>query len=274
MAESVDETDYQNRFSGLGRLFGDAALPVFQSAHVAVIGIGGVGSWTAEALARTGIGEITLVDLDDVCITNVNRQLHAIDGQIGKTKVAAMAERMERIFPGCRIHVREEFFTPATAEDILSGGFDCVVDAIDNVAHKCELIAACRDRKIPVVVVGGAGGKTDPACVSTADLAFATNDRLLKQVRKKLRREFDFPPEIREVPFGARAVFSTENARYPWADGSVSETPEPGSDLALNCESGFGTAAFVTGTFGFAAAAEAVKLLIEEKSNGQGLVVE
>ncbi len=253
---------YLNRFSGLGRLYGNAALEKFEGAHIAVIGLGGVGSWTAEALARTGIGKLTLIDLDDICITNVNRQLPALDGEIGKTKVAAIAERLRKINPEIEIIVREEFFLPSNADDILSAGFDCVVDGIDNVDHKCELIVRCRDKEIPLIVSGGAGGKTNPANVSTADINFATNDRLLKQVRKKLRREFGFPAEHVREAWGFPSVFSTQNAIYPWENGTVCETPEPGSDLAMNCESGFGSATFVTGTFGFAAAAEALKQLL------------
>ena len=192
----------------------------------------------------SGVGEISLIDLDDVCITNVNRQLHAIDGQIGRAKVSAMEQRIARIDPDCRIHAIAEFFTKDTAESLLEPRFDCVIDAIDSVAYKCVLIDACTKRGIPIVIAGGAGGKRDPACVSTDDLFFATNDRLLKQVRKKLRTEYGFPPEPRKEPFGIRAVFSTENAMYPWSDGSMCDTPEPGSSLVLDCESGFGTASF------------------------------
>jgi len=251
-----------NRFSGIGRLYGVAGLDRLRESHVAVVGIGGVGSWTAEALARTGVGEITLIDLDDICVTNVNRQLHAIDGQIGHGKVTAMADRIRSINPECRVHALAEFLTGSNAAELLSPGFDAVVDAIDNVSHKCVLIAACRERRIPVIVAGGAGGKSDPSKVDTDDLAFATNDRLLKQVRKKLRAEYGFPPEPRKEPFGIRSVFSAENAVYPWADGTVCDEPEPGSPLRLNCDSGFGTASFVTGTFGLTAAAEAVDAVL------------
>ncbi|MEM7010323.1 MAG: tRNA cyclic N6-threonylcarbamoyladenosine(37) synthase TcdA [Verrucomicrobiota bacterium] len=256
----MDENDYMDRFSGIGRLFGAEALEQLKAAHVCVVGIGGVGSWSAEALARSGVGRLTLIDLDDICVTNVNRQLHALDGEIGRTKVGVMAERIARIHPGCAVETREQFFTSETAEALLAPGFDFVLDAIDTVEHKALLIAECRKREIPVVTCGGAGGKRDATAIRAADLAQTTNDPLLKQVRKKLRREFGFPRD-EKAEFGVRAIFSAENPVFPWADGSVCETKEPGGDLRLNCDSGFGTATFVTGVFGFAAAGEVVRLL-------------
>ncbi|MEM1441938.1 MAG: tRNA threonylcarbamoyladenosine dehydratase [Verrucomicrobiota bacterium] len=259
-------SDYLDRFSGLARLYGTPALPILRAAHVAVIGVGGVGSWTAEALARSGIGEITLIDLDEVCITNVNRQLPALDGAVGRFKVASLAERMRLINPELKVHESLAFFTENTADRLLETSFDAIVDAIDAVEEKAFLIATCRDREIPLVVAGGAGGKSNPAGVSTDDLAYATNDRLLRLVRKKLRQNYDFPPEQTKAPFGVRAVYSTENARFPWSDGTVREDPEPGSHLRLNCATGFGTATPVTGTFGFTAAAEAIRLLLQSEA--------
>lgn len=262
LATDPAETAWLARFSGIGRLYGDDAMRRLRSAHVAVIGIGGVGSWTAESLARTGIGEITLIDLDDICVTNVNRQLHAIEGQIGQLKVAAMKERILSINRDCTVHAVAEFFTKSNATRLLDAGFDCVVDAIDSVDHKCVLIDECFRRKIPTVVTGGAGGKSDPSKVRTDDLFYATNDRLLKLVRKKLRTEYGFPPEPEKIPFGIVSVFCAENANYPWSNGTVCDEPEPGQPVRLNCESGIGTASFVTGTFGFTAAAEAVKTIL------------
>lgn len=250
---------YRDRFSGIARLYGESALPRLRASHFAVIGIGGVGSWTAEALARSGVGEITLIDLDEVCITNVNRQLPALDGNVGRFKVTTVAERLRLINPECSVHEQAAFFTERTGDDLLGDGYDGVIDAIDDIRQKAYLVATCRDRNQPLVVAGGAGGKRNPAAVSTDDLAFATNDRLLKLLRKKLRQFYDFPDEPSREPFGVRAVFSTENARYPWSDGSVREEPEPGSHLRLNCDTGFGTATPVTGTFGFTAAAEAIE---------------
>lgn len=255
---------YFDRFSGIARLYGHEELAKLRAAHIAVIGIGGVGSWTAEALARSGIGRITLIDLDEVCITNVNRQLPALDGNVGRFKIAAVAERLRLINPELVVEEKASFFTERNADELLAPGYDCIVDAIDDVPPKAFLIATCRDRKIPLVVAGGAGGKRNPAAVQTADLAFATNDRLLKLIRKKLRRFYDFPEEQSRAPFGIRAVYSSENARYPWEDGTIHDEPEPGSHLRLNCETGFGTATPVTGTFGFTTAAEAIEVVLEK----------
>ncbi len=270
--------DYLDRFSGIGRLYGRDAMSQLHAAHVAVVGIGGVGTWTAEALARSGVGELTLIDLDEICVTNINRQLHALDGQIGKPKVSALAERLRLINPAIVVHEEIAFFTEVTADRLLGPAHDCIVDAIDSVKQKAFLIATCKARGIPVVAVGGAGGKSNPAKLATDDLAFATNDRLLRLIRKELRRNYDFPPEILRDSWGIPAVYSTENARFPWTDGSVREEPEPGSELRLNCDSGFGTSAMVTGAFGLTAAAEAVRVLLQaptrqisgeaEKDNG------
>ena len=263
----MDDTEYMDRFGGIGRLFGAGALARIKKAHVAVIGIGGVGSWSAEALARSGVGRITIIDLDDICVTNVNRQLHAIDGQIGRSKVGAMAERIAAIHPGCEIETREQFFTAETAQQLLGSGFDFVIDAIDTMEHKALLIAECRDREIPIVTCGGAGGKRNATAIRAGDLAFATHDLLLRQLRRKLRREFGFSKDG-NASLGVRAVYSIENPVFPWADGQVCETKEPGGGdgLRLNCDSGFGTATFVTGGFGFAAAGEVVRMLGEETS--------
>lgn len=254
---------YLDRFSGLARLYGKYALPRLRGAHVAVLGLGGVGSWAVEALTRSGIGKITLIDLDDICITNSNRQLPALEGQIGRPKVVALAERMRLINPEIEIQERVKFFTQSNADELLCPSYDCVIDGIDQADLKAFLIVTCLERKIPLVVAGGAGGKQNPGAVSTDDLAFATNDRLLKLVRRDLRNHYGFPHEEAKEPFGIRSVFSTENAKYPWIDGSVRATPEPGSHLRLNCDTGLGSSTPVTGTFGFAAASEAIRLILD-----------
>tara|TARA_R110000850_G_scaffold49460_8_gene122024 strand:- start:433 stop:1242 length:810 start_codon:yes stop_codon:yes gene_type:complete len=251
-------SEYLDRFGGIARLYGAKALPRLLNAHIAIIGIGGIGSWTAEALARSGVGSITLIDLDEVCVTNVNRQLPAHNGNIGRFKVHAVAERLRLINPSIKVYEEVAFFTEKNSSQLLANNYDCVVDAIDDSLQKALLIATCRDKEIPLVVVGGAGGKQNPACVSTDDLAFATHDNLLRLVRRDLRSHYQFPHEEAKAPFGFRCVFSTENAKFPWSDGSVRSDPEPRSDLKLDCESGFGTSTPVTGTFGFAAASEAI----------------
>ncbi len=250
------------RFGGIERLYGKGALERLQSAHVAVIGLGGVGSWAVEALARSGVGTLTLIDLDDICVTNVNRQIHAHDGTIGQSKAQALADRTALIHPEATIHVHKTYLTAANATALLEPGIDHCVDAIDSIRDKCQLVCACRQQGIPLVVSGGGGGKRDPSKVATADLGKATNDPLLKRLRKKLRQEHGFSRDLRE-PFGVPAVFTTENPVFPWSDGRICDRPEPGSSLQLDCASGFGTAAAVTGTLGFTAAAVVIEALLQ-----------
>lgn len=261
---------YLDRFGGVGRLLGRAGLERLQAAHVCVIGVGGVGSWTVEGLARSGVGAVTLVDLDDVCVTNVNRQLPALDGQIGRPKVAVLAERVRLINPECRVATVQEFFTPGTAARLLAPAFDFVVDAVDRMSIKARLIADCRTLGRPVITVGAAGGRRDATQIRTGDIGEAA-DELLRQVRKKLRREHGFSSGARRgiTRMGVRCVWSQEQPVFPWADGTCAGKPEPGSSLKLDCESGFGTAVFVTGALGLIAAGEVVRALAENKEPGR-----
>jgi tRNA A37 threonylcarbamoyladenosine dehydratase len=262
-------SDYDFRFGGIGRLYGVDAMARLRAAHVCVIGLGGVGSWTVEALARSGLGQLTLVDLDEVCVSNVNRQLHAINADIGRSKAEVMAERVRGINPECTVHPANEFFTEATAGTLLARQYDFVVDAIDSLANKCLLIARCRDQDLPLITCGGAGGRRDPTAVRIEDLALTTHDRLLQKVRDKLRRDFGFPRG--EKKFGIAAVYSPESPVFPARDGTVCaqrEAARNGESLRLNCDSGFGTAAFVTGTFGFVAAAHVIRGLAERVNGG------
>lgn len=253
--------DYQDRFGGIGRLLGRDALVRLRAAHVCVLGVGGVGSWTVEGLARSGVGALTLVDLDEVCVTNTNRQLPALDGNVGRAKVEALAERVKLINPHCRVTAVSEFFTAASAERLLAERFTYVVDAIDSVTNKALLIAECLKRDLPVITSGGAGGKRDGTQVRTSDLGAAIGDDLLRQVRKKLRREHGFAAGEQRglAAWGVRSVWSAEAPVYPWADGTCSTEAEPGTNLKLDCASGFGTAVFVTATFGLVAAQEVVR---------------
>ncbi len=241
------------RFGGVVRLYGRDSRVRLPAARVLIIGIGGVGTWVAEALARSGIGHLGLMDLDDVCVTNTNRQLHAVSGTVGLPKTRAMAERLRTIHPDLQITMWSEFFAPATQDQVRMEDWDMVVDAIDAVPAKCHLLAHCRSMGLPVVTCGGAGGKRDGTQVRVADLACTVQDHLLRQVRKRLRKEHGFP-RGENVMFGIPAVYSAEAPVFPWADGSVCPTPEAGSSLRLDCSSGFGTAAHVTGAFGLAAA--------------------
>lgn len=260
------DPDFDIRFAGIARLVGAPGLSRLRSAHVTVIGLGGVGSWAVEALARSGVGALTLVDLDEVCLGNVNRQLPALDGQVGRFKAEVLAERVQAIHPGCQVQPIVEFFTEATANRLLEPRPDAVVDAIDAVSNKCRLIAACRSRNIPVIVCGGAGGRLDPTRLRFADLAQVTHDRLLGEVRRRLRRRDGFPPAGH--PMRVPCVFSDEIAVVPRPDGTLCPPPtggEAGADTEaprrLNCDWGYGSATFVTGAFGFAAASWVVRQL-------------
>jgi tRNA A37 threonylcarbamoyladenosine dehydratase len=250
---------YESRFGGVGRLFAASGLERLRRAHVCVVGIGGVGSWAVEALARSGVGQLTLIDLDDVCISNVNRQLHALDGELGKPKVEVMARRVQAINPDCQVHALHAFFLKSNAAEILKTRFDAVIDAIDSPSRKAVLIALCREHAIPVIATGAAGGRRDPTAVEVVELAFSSHDRLLQEVRGLLRRRHGFPRG--KKPFGVECVVSREAVVYPKSDGTVCAGQAENLDLRLDCNSGYGTASFVTGTFGFVAAARVVQMI-------------
>lgn len=247
-------TDDQ-RFGGIARLYGRDGLARLKAAHVAVVGIGGVGSWAAEALARSGVGEISLFDLDDVCITNTNRQVHAIEGAVGKAKVEVMAERIRAINPDCAVREIEDFVGPENLEATLGAGFDYVIDAIDHVRTKAAMIAWCRRRSIPLITAGGAGGQIDPTRILVDDLARTIQDPLLSKVRALLRKEFGFTRDPKKK-FGVPAVFSSEPLRYP----ENAACDEPPTLAGLNC-AGFGSSVCVTAPFGLFAAGEVLKYL-------------
>lgn len=270
-AEASLSADYLSRFGGVARLYGAAALERLSRAHVCVIGVGGVGSWIAEALARTGIGALTMIDADDVCVTNVNRQLPALTGTVGRPKVAVLAERARLIAPECRITEVADFYTQSNAMELLAPPFDFVIDAVDRMNTKAHLIHSCRQRGLPVLTCGAAGGRRDPSQVRATDLGLAGQDELLRQTRRKLRREYGWEHGVNTAAstMGVRCVFSPEKPTYPWADGTCSAEPEPGGSLRMDCASGFGAAVFVTGVFGFVAAAEVVRCLIGQEPFAQ-----
>lgn len=251
-----------SRFASLARLLGTDAVERLTRAHVAIIGVGGVGSWTAESLARSAIGQLTLIDLDDVCLTNVNRQLPALTSTVGHSKVAVIARRIADIHPDCEVHAIEQYFTPATAEALLASDYDVVIDATDRMSIKALILAESRKRGIAAITVGAAGGKIDPTRIGVADLGITGKDDLLRLVRRKLRRDHGWEGGEGNT-YGVPAIFSTEPPRYPWSDGTVRLEEEPGTELAMDCATGFGAAAHVTGTFGLIAASEAVRLLTE-----------
>lgn len=253
----------KQRFGGIERLYGSEKAQFLASSHVAVVGIGGVGSWTAEALARSGIGRLTLIDMDEVCVTNTNRQVHAISDTVGEMKTQAMTRRIQVINPDCQVIEEHCFFTPSTCDKLLDRDFDCIVDAIDDRKNKSLLIAQCKRRKIPIVTTGGAGGRKDPTQVRVGDITRAYNDPLMANVRKNLRQDYGFsrnPKRSWSVP----CVFSPEPRVYPRKGGEVCEQKPGDGELKLDCDSGYGTASFLTGTFGFQAAAKAVELVLRK----------
>ncbi|MFG6157773.1 tRNA cyclic N6-threonylcarbamoyladenosine(37) synthase TcdA [Halomonas sp. 1390] len=256
--------DVEARFGGIRRLYGRRAAERFRTAHVVVVGVGGVGSWTVEALARSGIGKLTLIDLDDVCVSNVNRQLHALDGTIGRPKVEVLAERCRAIQPGIEVVADAAFVTPANLAQRIPKDADQLVDAIDSVVAKAALIAWCKRRKLPIVVTGAAGGQTDPTRIRVADLTRTEHDPLLAKVRARLRRDFGFSRNPKRR-FSVECVYSDEQLVYPSSDGEVClQKPGDGEATRLDCASGFGAATFVTGSFGFTAASRVLARLAKQ----------
>lgn len=253
------------RFAGIDRLYGVGTVARLRTSRVAVVGVGGVGSWAAEALARSGVGHLTLIDADDICLSNTNRQLPALEGQYGQFKVEAMATRLRAINPGMTLDPVARFLTRDNLESLLGQGCDVVLDACDSFRTKVETIAWCRRRKLPLVVVGSAGGRVDPTKIQVRDLSRTEHDAMLALIRKKLRSEFNFPRNPQRY-FGVQAVYSLENVRYPQADGSVCGLrPQVGPDAALklDCGGGLGAATHITGAFAFAAVARVIELLLK-----------
>ena len=255
------------RFAGIDRLYGRGAVERLASRKVAVVGLGGVGSWLVEALARSAVGTIELIDADDLCVSNTNRQLPALQGQYGRNKALAMAERCRAINPDADIEAVESFLTGSNMAELLDRGFDLVIDACDSFRVKVETIAWCRRRKLPLITVGAAGGRTDPTLVRVRDVSRTEHDAMMALIRKKLRSEFNFPKN-HDRYFGVPAVYSLENVRYPQADGSVCGIrPQLGKDeaLKLDCGAGLGAATHVTGAFAFAAVGKVLEMLLKPK---------
>ena len=248
--------DLRRRFGGIQRLYGTEALNRFQNAHVCVVGIGGVGSWAAEALARSAIGQITLIDLDMVAESNVNRQIQALGDTFGKAKTDAMAERILAINPTCVVNRIEDFVSQGNLDQMLDKGFDYVVDAIDNVRTKAAMIAWCKSHGTPVITSGGAGGQIDPTRIEITDLARTIQDPLLSKVRSVLRKEYGFTRDPKKK-FGVPAVFSSEPVRYPENGATCEEMP---TLAGLNC-AGYGSTVSVTAPFGLFAASDVLKHL-------------
>ncbi len=257
---SMPENDYDLRFAGIQRLYGVTHAKRISEAHVCVIGIGGVGSWVAESLVRSGVGEITLIDNDDIGLSNMNRQIHTLTSTVGQQKVAAMAQRLRDINPQIKINEIDDFITVKTFEDYLSRGYDYVVDAIDSIKFKTLMINYCRRNKVPMLTTGGAGGLTDPTKVEVVDLSRTYNDPLLAKVRSKLRQEFGFSRNTKRK-FRIDCVYSTQQQVYPQDDGTVSQQKPGIHGVSLDCRFGYGASSCITATFGFVAAARVIERL-------------
>lgn len=242
----ADAPDLQRRFGGLARLYGTAGAARIAQAHVAVVGIGGVGSWAAEALARSGVGQLTLIDMDHVAESNINRQIHALTDTVGQAKVLAMQERIAGIHPACQVHVVDDFVTPENWPTLLPHGVDAVIDACDQLQAKLAMAQWARQRRALFISVGAAGGKRLAHKVDIDDLAHTTHDPLLAQLRYRLRKHHQAPRDGKKM--GVTCVFSREAVAGPDASCQLS-----GSDGSLNC-SGYGSVVSVTATFGQCAA--------------------
>ncbi len=256
-------SDYDERFGGIKRLYGVNQAEVIRNTHICVIGIGGVGSWSAEALARSGINQITLIDHDDIASSNTNRQIHTLSNTLDKSKVEVMAERIKQINPECTVNIIDDFITETTLEKYLNQAYNFVIDAIDSIKFKSAIIYYCKRNKIPIITTGGAGGLVDPSKIEVVDLSKTWNDPLAARVRSTLRNKYGFTKNTKRN-FGVPCVFSSEQQKYPKEDGSVC-TAKPGiKGATLDCNFGFGSSACVTATFGLVAAAKVINKLIEK----------
>jgi tRNA A37 threonylcarbamoyladenosine dehydratase len=254
--------DYQQRFGGIQRLYGTPGAGAIQQSHLCVIGIGGVGSWAVEALARSGVGAITFIDHDDIAASNTNRQLHTLTDTYERSKSEVMAERVRAINPECRVTAVDDLLSETNIEKYIVKEFDYVIDAIDSIRHKAALIHYCKRHKIPIITTGGAGGISDPTRIEITDLSKTHNDPLAAKVRQRLRSDYGFSknPQRR---FGVDCVFSTEQHVYPKADGSVCQRKPGVKGATLDCNFGYGSATFVTATFGFVAVSRALQKIVE-----------
>ena len=250
------------RFGGLERLYGQSQLQFLKQVHICVVGIGGVGSWVAEALARSGIGKITLIDLDDVCVTNINRQIHALDNTVGHSKVLAMAERIKLINDQCNVNAVQDFVTPNNVQSHMSAEFDYVIEATDSIKAKASMIYHCKRNKINIITIGGAGGQIDPTQITIGDLAKTTQDPLASKLRNYLRRYHNFSKNPKRR-FGIECVYSTEQLRYPQDDGTVCHNKNlSNGSVKLDCNNGFGASVTVTASFGLFAASRVINKLL------------
>ncbi len=262
-------SDFEEKFGSLSRVYGDGVLQKIRDSHICIVGIGGVGSWAAEALARSGVGIVTLVDGDTISKSNMNRQIHTLDSSIGKTKVDVMAKRILQINAECEVETISQYIDDDNLRDVLESRkngkkYDGVIDAIDILKYKAAMIYCCKRSKIPIVTTGGAGGLTDPTLVEIKDLTRTWNDPLAASVRLRLRQQFNYTRNLKRS-FGVPCVFSTEQQRYPDKDGNPGFCKPGVAGLSLDCHSGYGSSVMVTASFGFSAAAKIIEILVKSK---------
>lgn len=259
--------NYLQRYGGVARLYGSAALSKLAQAKFTVIGLGGVGSWAAEALARTGVGNLTLIELDDICITNSNRQSHALQGAIGKSKLNQISERLKQINPEITLHEHHDFLTLQNIPELIKPSQHAVIDAIDSVRVKAGLAAYCSALKMRLIMCGSSGGKRDPQKIMVADLSNTKCDRMLAKIRGELYRRYHFSRDSKRR-FRIDAIYSEEQMHYPKPDGSVSMEKSIQLDShKLDCASGYGSSVMVTSTFAMLAASRAVERYLNSSPN-------
>lgn len=252
---SSQDADLERRFGGLRRLHGVAAYERLRAARIAVIGVGGVGSWAAEALARSGVAALILIDLDHIAESNINRQIHAIEPTLGQAKVQALKDRIALIHPGCIVTPIEEFVDEDNVGQLLSADqVDVVLDCCDQVKAKAALATWAKEHQKALVTIGAAGGKSSPQLVEVADLADVTHDPLLASLRQRLRQKHNAP---RKGKLNVTCVFSREVVLPPQDVCEVDQT----GDGSLNCH-GYGSSVTVTATFGLVGAAQVIKRVL------------
>jgi len=257
-------SEFEEKFGSLARVYGAEVLQHIRNLHICIVGLGGVGSWAAEALARSGVGRLTLVDGDTISNSNINRQLHALETTIGQSKVWVMCERIKQINSECKVQVIEQFIDDDNQRDILERDYDGVLDAIDTLKYKAAIIHNCKRNKMPVVTTGGAGGLIDPTMITINDLSTTWNDPLASALRLCLRQQHRFTRNPKNS-FGVPCVYSTEQQRYTDKDGNPDYRKPGVSGLSLDCFSGYGSTVMVTASFGFTAAAQIIKTVLKKK---------
>ena len=266
-------SDYEERFGSLARVYGETELSQIRHSHICIVGIGGVGSWAVEALARSGVGELTLVDGDTISRSNSNRQIHTLESTLGKSKVEVMRARVLDINPECQVHTIEHHIDDDNLRETLEAGYDGVIDAIDSIKFKAAMIYCCKRNKIPIVTTGGAGGLTDPTLIEIKDLSKTWNDPLAASVRSRLRFKYNYTRNLQRS-FGVPCVFSSEQQRYPDKDGQPCYSKPGVAGLSLDCNFGYGSSVMVTASFGFAAASCMIERVLREHRLALAKIVE